>query len=113
MRPQSIGWGRPDMRKKPRKVWAQWESGTKATFTTIRNRNTTPSMVQAKYSSMRSMVPPKERISTQARIRKVATQAWVACSGAPGMWPIHAPSRVAAALPARAGQPSCRKPRTL
>ena len=36
----------------------------------------------------------------------VATQACVAWSGAPGMRPIHAPSSVAAALPASAGQPS-------
>ena len=38
-------------------------------------------------------------------------QAWDAWSGAPGMRPIHAPNSVAAALPARAGQPSWKKPR--
>ena len=33
-----------------------------------RNRNTTASIVQAKYSSMRSMVPPNERMKTTARM---------------------------------------------
>ena len=112
IRPQSSGSGRPERRKKPAKVSAQCAAGTKATFTTSRNRNTTPSMIQAKYSSIRSMVPPKERISTTARISAVAIQAWVAWSAAPGMRPIQAPSSVAAALPASAGQPSWKKPST-
>ena len=63
-------------------------------------------MVQAKYSSMRSMVPPNERMNTTKRIRPLATQACAAWSGAPGMRPIQAPSSVAAALPASAGHPS-------
>ena len=75
-----------------------------------RNRNTTASIVQAKYSSMRSMVPPNDRIRTTNPMRPVATQAWTAWSGAPGMRPIHAPSSVAAALPASAGHPSWKKP---
>ena len=42
----------------------------------------------------------------------MAIHACVAWSGAPGMRPIHAPKSVAAALPASAGQPSWKKPRS-
>ena len=112
MRPQSMGWGSPEKVKKPRNVWSQWEKGTKATLTAMRKRNTTPSIVQAKYSSILSTVPPKERMKTQASMRTVATQAWTPWSGAPGIRPIQAPSSVAAALPARAGQPSWKNPRS-
>ena len=77
IRPQSIGCGRPVKRKKPRKVSAQCESGTNATFTTSRNRKTTPSMIHANVSSIRSIVPPKDRISTTPKIRPVAIQACV------------------------------------
>ena len=73
---------------------------------TTRNRNTAPSIVHAKYSSMRSTVPPKDRMHTTARINPTAIHACAAWSGAPGMRPIHAPRSVAAALPARAGQPT-------
>ena len=40
----------------------------------------------------------------------MAIHACAAWSGAPGMRPIHAPNSVAAALPARAGQPSWKNP---
>ena len=43
----------------------------------------------------------------------MAIQPCVAWSGAPGIRPIQAPSSVAAALPARAGQPSWKKPSTV
>jgi hypothetical protein len=75
---QSIGCGTPEKLKNPRKVCAQWEKGTNATFTAIRNRNTTASIVQANRSSIRSIVPPNDRISTTARMSTVATQACVA-----------------------------------
>ncbi len=45
-------------------------------------------------------------------MRPTATHDWVAASGAPGIRPSHAPSSVAAALPASAGQPSWKKPST-
>ena len=67
MRLQSMGWGRPEKLKNPTNVFHQWAAGTKATLTAIRNRKTTPSIVQAKYSSIRSMVPPKDRMSTTTR----------------------------------------------
>ena len=106
MRPQSIGCGSPVKLKNPVKVRHQCAAGTKAMLITIRNRNTTPSIVQAKYSSMRSIVPPNDRIRTTNRIRPIVIQAVVPWSGAPGMRPIHAPKSVAAALPASAGHPS-------
>ena len=109
--PQSIGRGSPEKLKKPVKVCHQWASGTNAMLMASRNRNTTASIVQAKYSSMRSMVPPNDRMKTTARMSAVVIQACVAWSGAPGMRPIHAPNSVAAALPASAGQPSWKKPR--
>ena len=57
------------------------------------------------------MVPPKDRMKTTARMSAVVIQACDAWSGAPGMRPIHAPNSVAAALPAKAGQPSWKNPR--
>ena len=66
MSPQSIGCGRPARLKNPVNVCHQCGDGTNATFTTTRKRNTTPSIVQAKYSSIRSIVPPNERMSTTA-----------------------------------------------
>ena len=78
MSAQSIGCGRPVKLKNPRKVSSQCEIGTNAMLMASRNRNTTQSIVQAKYSSMRSMVPPNERMSTTKRMSPVATQACVA-----------------------------------
>ena len=49
--------------KKPEERLPQCAIGTNAMLMASRNRNTTASIVQAKYSSMRSMVPPKDRIS--------------------------------------------------
>ena len=112
IRLQSMGWGRPENLKNPTNVFHQWAAGTKATLTAIRNRNTTPSIVQAKYSSIRSMVPPKDRMSTTTRIRPMVIQPCAPWSGAPGIRPIQAANSAAAALPARAGQPSWKKPMT-
>jgi hypothetical protein len=50
---------------------------------------------------------------TTAPSSTVAIATWDGASGAPGMRPIHAPNSVAAALPARAGQPSWKKPATV
>ncbi len=75
MSAQSTGVCRPPMLKKPRNVRPQWLNGTKAMFTAIRNRNTTASIVQAKYSSMRSMVPPNDRIRTTPTISPEAIHA--------------------------------------
>ena len=55
----------------------QWDIGTNATFTVTRNRNTTASIVQAKYSSIRSIVPPKDRMKTTPMMRTVAIHACV------------------------------------
>jgi hypothetical protein len=113
MSPQSTGWGMPERRKNPANVCAQCAKGTKRTLTAIRKTKTTPSIVHAKYSSMRSIVPPNDSTRTTTSMSTVATSACVGWSGAPGMRPIHAPRSVAAALPARAGHPSWKKPSTM
>jgi hypothetical protein len=75
MSPQSIGCRNPARLKNPRNVCHECASGTNARFTTTRKENTTASIVHAKYSSIRSIVPPNERMPTTAMMSAVAIQA--------------------------------------
>jgi hypothetical protein len=113
MSPQSIGLGIPLNLKNPENVVHQCVSGTKAMFTKRRKLNTTNNIVHANFSSIRSIVPPNERIKITTTIKIVAVQLSTSLLSAVGTLPIQALSSVAAALPANAGQPNCRKPRTV
>ena len=92
-------------------VCHQCGSGTNATLTTIRNRNTT-----AEHRPGEVLEHPLDRAAEgedqddgddERRWRSRPACAW---SGAPGMRPIQAPNSVAAALPASAGQPELEEP---
>ena len=62
--PRSIGRGSPEKLKKPVNVCHQCGSGTNAMLTASRNTKTNANIVHAKYSSIRSIVPPNDRIRT-------------------------------------------------
>jgi hypothetical protein len=69
-------------------------------------------MIHAKRSSMRSIVPPNDRISTTATISAVVIHVWAARSAPAGSTnrPMPAANSAAAAVPASAGQPSWKNP---
>ena len=69
------------------------------------------SMVTETSSSIRSMVPPRERSATTSNRRMLPTQCIVDASASVGRRPVKPAISVTAAAAASAGQASCTKAR--